>query len=85
LNIPIETSSTESDENSEKDIDSEQVKFIVFKEEILDIIEVWQEEQSARLREIQGQEIPGHSGLFVSGSMLDMGRNVVLDTQVIKL
>ena len=59
------------------------------------VYEVWQEEQSARLREIQGQEIviasdmrvdsSGHSGLFGSGSMLDMGRNVVLDTQVIKV
>ncbi|CAB4002145.1 Hypothetical predicted protein, partial [Paramuricea clavata] len=202
LNVPIKTSSTESDESSEEDIDSEkrtilmhgkppqeQVKFIVFEEAILDIFgkcaqcgakcivtmenqigsscsscttkaehsfewstapslfkmpafhlllasgilatgmesskvlrlfnalnipnlqqrelsnilknyvipavyEVWQEEQSARLREIQGHEIviasdmrvdsPGHSGVFGSGSTLNMGRNVVLDTQVIK-
>ncbi|XP_028397455.1 uncharacterized protein LOC114521281 [Dendronephthya gigantea] len=58
------------------------------------VYKVWQEEQSARLREIEGQKIvvasdmrvdsPGHSGLFGSGSTLDVGKNVVLDTQVIK-
>ena len=47
------------------------------------------------LREIEGVPIviasdmrvdsPGHSGLFGSGSMLDMKRNVILDTQVIKV
>ena len=52
-------------------------------------------EQSARLREIEGVPIviasdmrvdsPGHSGLFGSGSTLDMKRNVILDTQVIKV
>jgi hypothetical protein len=50
-----------------------------------------------RLREIEGEPIviviasdmhvdsPGHSGLFGSGSTLDMKRNLILDTQVIKV
>ena len=52
-------------------------------------------EQSARLREIEDEPIiiasdmrvdsPGHSGLFGSGSTLEMKRNVILDTQVIKV
>ena len=59
------------------------------------VYKVWQVEQSARLREIEGVPIviasdmrvdsPGHSGLFGSGSTLDMKRNVILDTQVIKV
>ena len=28
---------------------------------------------------------PGHSRLFGSGSTLDMGRNIILDTQIIKV
>ena len=28
---------------------------------------------------------PGHSGLPGSGSTLDMGRNIILDTQIIKV
>ena len=28
---------------------------------------------------------PGHSGLFGSGSSLDVERNIILDTQVIKV
>ena len=28
---------------------------------------------------------PGHSGLFGSGSSLDIERNIILDTQVIKV
>jgi hypothetical protein len=57
---------------------------------------VWQMEQSARQREIEDEPIiiasdmrvdsPGHSGLFGSGSTLqEMKRNVILDTQVIKV
>ena len=59
------------------------------------VYSVWQTEQNARLKEIEGKPIvvasdmrvdsPGHSGLFGSGSTLDMGRNIILDTQVIKV
>jgi hypothetical protein len=59
------------------------------------VYKVWQVEQSARLREIEDEPIiiasdmrvdsPGHSGLFGSGSTLEMKRNVILDTQVIKV
>ena len=59
------------------------------------VYHVWKAEQSARLREAEGEPIviasdmrvdsPGHSGLFGSGSTLDMKRNVILDTQVIKV
>ena len=59
------------------------------------VYNVWNAEQSARLREAEGEPIviasdmrvdsPGHSGLFGSGSTLDMTRNVILDTQVIKV
>jgi hypothetical protein len=59
------------------------------------VYEVWQKEQSARLKEIEGKPVviasdmrvdsPGHSGLFGSGSTLDMGRNIILDTQIIKV
>ena len=59
------------------------------------VYNVWNAEQSARLREAEGKPIvivsdmrvdsPGHSGLFGSGSTLDMTRNVILDTQVIKV
>ena len=59
------------------------------------IYNVWQKEQSARTNEVEGKKIviasdmrvdsPGHSGLFGSGSTLDMKRNIILDTQVIKV
>ena len=59
------------------------------------VYKLWQEEQSARVREIEGVPIviasdmrvdsPGHTGLFGSGSTLDMKRNLILDTQVIKV
>ena len=59
------------------------------------VYKVWQVEQSARLREIEDELIiialdmrvdsPGHSGIFGSGSTLEMKRNVILDTQVIKV
>ena len=59
------------------------------------VYKVWQVEQSARLREIEDEPIiiasdmrvdsPGHSGLFGSGSTLEMKGNVILDTQVIKV
>ena len=59
------------------------------------VYHVWKAEQSARLREAEGEPIvtasdmrvdsPGHSGLFGSGSTLDIKRNVILDTQVIKV
>ncbi|CAB4019318.1 Hypothetical predicted protein, partial [Paramuricea clavata] len=58
------------------------------------VYKVWQVEQYARLREIENEPIiiasdmrvdsPGHSGLFGSGSTLEMKRNVILDSQVIK-
>ena len=56
---------------------------------------VWNAEQSARLQEAKEEPIviasdmrvdsPGHSGLFGSGSTLNMTKNVILDTQVIKV
>ena len=56
---------------------------------------IWQKEQSARIKEVEGKKIviasdmcvdsPCHSGLFGSGSTLDMERNIILDTQVIKV
>jgi hypothetical protein len=59
------------------------------------IYSVWRTEQNARMKEIEGEQIvvasdmrvdsPGHSGLFGSGITLDMGRNIILDTQVIKV
>ena len=59
------------------------------------VYKIWQDEQSERMKEIEGEEIviasdmrvdsPGHSGLFGSGSTLDMGRNLILDTQIIKV
>ena len=59
------------------------------------IYNVWQKEQSARIKEVEGKKIviasdmrvdsPGHSGLFGSGSTLDMESNIILDTQVIKV
>ena len=62
---------------------------------ILAVHNVWNAEQSARLQEAKEEPIviasdmrfnsPGHSGLFRLGSTLDMARNVILDTQVIKV
>ena len=59
------------------------------------VYKVWQEVQSANLQEIEDEPIviasdmrvgsPGHNGLFGSGSTLDMKRNIILDTQVIKV
>ena len=52
-------------------------------------------QQSVRLKEIEGKPIvvasdmgvdsPGHTGLFGSGSTLDMEQNIILDTQIIKV
>ena len=59
------------------------------------VYNVWQGEQSAKLQEIEGKPVvitsdmrvdsPGHTSLFGSGSTLDMKRNIILDTQVIKV
>ena len=59
------------------------------------VYNVWRKEQSARLKEIEGKPIvvasdmrvdsPGHTGLFGSRSTLDMERNIILDTQIIKV
>ena len=59
------------------------------------VYNVWNAEQSARLQEAKEEPIviasdmrvdsPGHSGLFGSGSTLNMTKNVILDTQVIKV
>ena len=58
------------------------------------VYNVWQDEQLSRLNGITGKSIvvasdmrvdsPGHSGLFGSGSTLDMERNIILDTQIVK-
>ena len=59
------------------------------------VYNVWQDEQLSRLNDITGKSIvvasdmrvdsPGHSGLFGSGSTLDMERNIILDTQIVKV
>ena len=59
------------------------------------VYQVWHREQLSRLNEIRGKAItiasdmrvdsPGHSGLFGSGSTLELDRNIVLDTQIIKV
>lgn len=59
------------------------------------VYSVWQKEQKSKLDGIAGKaiivasdmwvDISGHSGLLGSGSTLDLDRNVVLDTQVIKV
>ena len=59
------------------------------------VYKVWQEAQSANLQKIENEPIviasdmrfdsPDHTGLFGSGSTLDMKRNIILDTQVIKV
>ena len=60
------------------------------------VYNVWNAEQSARLQEAaKGEPVviasdmrvdsPGHSGLFSSGSTLNMTSNLILDTQIIKV
>lgn len=59
------------------------------------IYKVWGKEQGKIIDEIAGKSIkvasdmrvdsPGHSGLLGSGSTLDVERNIILDTQVIKV
>ena len=59
------------------------------------VFSVWKSEQQSLLNSIKDKPIcvasdmrvdsPGHSGLFGSGSSLDVDRNVVLDTQIVKV
>lgn len=59
------------------------------------VYQVWKREQNKRIDEISGNNIkiasdmrvdsPGHSGLLGSGSTLDVERNIILDTQIIKV
>ena len=53
------------------------------------VFHVWKREQRSRLDAVEGKVLrvdsPGHSGLLGSGSIMDLERNVVLDTQVIKV
>lgn len=59
------------------------------------VINVWKMQQNKLLSEIQGQQLqiasdmrvdsPGHTGLIGAGSTLDVGRNIILDTQIIKV
>ena len=59
------------------------------------VYKVWEREQNSRIAEISGKRItiasdmrvdsPGHSGLLGSGSSLDVERNIILDTQIIKV
>lgn len=59
------------------------------------VFQVWKREQRSRLDAVEGKVVtiasdmrvdsPGHSGLLGSGSTMDLERNVVLDTQVIKV
>ena len=59
------------------------------------VFQVWQREQKARIEAIKGKPVtiasdmrvdsPGHSGLLGSGSTMDVEKNIVLDTQVIKV
>ena len=59
------------------------------------VFRVWKREQLRLLQDIKNKPIviasdmrvdsPGHSGLLGSGSSLDIDRNVILDTQVIKV
>ncbi|CAB4006707.1 Hypothetical predicted protein, partial [Paramuricea clavata] len=58
------------------------------------VFNVWKGQQQCLLNSIKDIPIciasdmrvdsPGHSGLFGSGSSLDVDRNIILDTQVIK-
>ena len=59
------------------------------------VINVWRREQQKLLDEVKGKAIeiasdmrvdsPGHCGLLGAGSTLDVERNVILDTQIIKV
>ena len=59
------------------------------------VLNVWKMEQHQLLAEIKGKPIevasdmrvdsPGHCGLLGAGSTLDVDRNVILDTQIIKV
>lgn len=59
------------------------------------VVNVWKKEQHKLLNEIKGKPIeiasdmrvdsPGHCGLLGAGSTLDVDRNVILDTQIIKV
>ncbi len=68
----------------------------IFKYHVIPTVyNVWQKEQSSRLNEIKGKSIvaasdmlvesPGHNRLCGSGSTLDLDRNIILDTQIIKV
>ena len=59
------------------------------------VFSVWKGEQESLLNGIQNKSIcvasdmrvdsPGHTGLFGAGSSLDVDRNVILDTQIVKV
>ena len=59
------------------------------------VFSVWKGEQQSLLNGIQNKSIcvasdmwvdsPGHTGLFGAGSSLDVDRNVILDTQIVKV
>ena len=59
------------------------------------VFNVWKREQQSLLNSVKDIPLciacdmrvdsPGHSGLFGSGSSLDVERNIILDTQVIKV
>ena len=59
------------------------------------VFNVWGGEKKRLLQKLKGQtcciasdmrvDSPGHSGLFGSGSSLDVDNNVILDTQIIKV
>ena len=59
------------------------------------VFNVWKREQQSLLNSVKNTPLcitsdmridsPGHSGLFGSGSSLDVERNIILDTQVIKV
>ena len=59
------------------------------------VFNVWKREQRSLLHEVKKTPLciasdmrvdsPGHSGLFGSGSSLDVDRNKILDTQIIKV
>ena len=59
------------------------------------VFSVWKGEQQSLLNGIQNKSIcvasdmrvdsPGHTGLFGAGSSLDVDRNMILDTQIVKV
>lgn len=59
------------------------------------VFNVWDREKNLLLRQIKGTsrcvasdmrvDSPGHTGLFGSGSSMDVEKNVILDTQIIKV